>query len=272
MTGSMDPRNPQREPSRSRCRLSYCCVSANPYTDRRPDEDLQNHQPFLQNVDARNRLTPRPEMNEYSFMARASTASQTQPDTFRGTSKRERILRAAVDVFAQAGYFNAKVSEIAKAAGVADGTIYLYFDNKEDVLITIFREHTKHYIDSLKRELANINRPEDRIRTTIRHHLETLGNDRALAVVSQVELRHSLKFMKGFSQQEVADYLTLIREVVEKGQADGTFRRNLHPQLVAKSIFGILDEMVTSWILSEKDYNLGDQAEQIADLILTGLL
>jgi len=194
------------------------------------------------------------------------------PAPFRGTSKRERILRAAVDVFAEFGYFNAKVSQIAKAAGVADGTIYLYFDGKEDLLITIFREHTRNYLVSLERELVNIRQPEDRIRVAIRHHLETLGRDRALAVVSQVELRHSLKFMSLLSQQEVADYLNIIRKIVEYGQAEGVFRRTLHPQLVAKSVFGILDEMVTSWILSEKEHNPADHAEQIADFVLTGLL
>jgi TetR/AcrR family fatty acid metabolism transcriptional regulator len=91
-------------------------------------------------------------------------------------------------------------------------------------------------------------------------------------VVSQVELRHSLKFMSLFSQQEVADYLNILRKIVEHGQAEGVFRRHLHPQLVAKAVFGVLDEMVTSWILSEKDYALVEQAEQISDLILTGLL
>jgi TetR/AcrR family fatty acid metabolism transcriptional regulator len=198
--------------------------------------------------------------------------ARTATETFSGTTKRERILRAAVDVFAQSGYFNAKVSEIAKAAGVADGTIYLYFDGKEDLLITIFREHTRSYLESLERDLATVSRPEDRIRVAIRHHLETLGRDRALAVVSQVELRHSLKFMSLLSQQEVADYLGILRKIVEHGQNEGVFRRNLHPALVAKAVFGVLDEMVTSWILSDKDYTLGDQSEQVADLILTGLL
>src|SRR5438128_9087428 len=126
-------------------------------------------------------------MSIHSLMARAAEAP-------RPPSKRERILRAAIDVFAQSGYFNAKVSEIAKAAGVADGTIYLYFDGKEDILITIFREHTRNYLQSLERTIANIRRPEERIRAAIRHHLETLGRDRALAIVAQVELRHSLKF------------------------------------------------------------------------------
>jgi len=187
-------------------------------------------------------------------------------------SKRQRILRAATDVFAQNGYFNAKVSEIAKSAGVADGTIYLYFDGKEDLLVNIFREHTRGYLQSLERDLAQARRADERVRVTIRHHLETLGRDRPLAIVAQVELRHSLKFMALLSHQEVADYLNILRKVVEQGQNDGVFRRTLNPQLVAKSIFGILDEMVTSWVLSEKEYELAAQAEPVADFVLNGLL
>jgi TetR/AcrR family transcriptional regulator, fatty acid metabolism regulator protein len=188
------------------------------------------------------------------------------------SSKRERILRAAIDTFAESGYFNAKVSDIAKAAGVADGTIYLYFDGKEDLLVNVFREHTRNYLQSLEGAIRNARRPEERIRIAIRHHLEALGRDRALAVVSQVELRHSLKFMSLLSHNEVGDYLNMIRTIVEQGQAEGVFRRTLHPQLVAKSVFGILDEMVTSWILSEKDYNPADHADAIADFVLNGLL
>src|SRR3954454_13324908 len=208
-------------------------------------------------------------MSIHSAMAK-STAAATE--IARGTTKRERILRAAIDVFAQNGYFNAKVSDIAKAAGVADGTIYLYFDGKEDLLVNIFREHSRNYLQSLERELAHVKRAEDRIRIAIRHHLEALGRDRALAIVAQVELRHSLKFMSLLSQQEVADYLNMLRKMIEHGQSDGSFRRTIHPQLGAKAVFGILDEMVTSWILSEKEYDLAASADQIADLVLTGLL
>src|SRR5213082_4036381 len=193
-------------------------------------------------------------MSIHSAMARQNP-SPISAEVPRPQSKRERILRAAIDVFAQNGYFNAKVSDIAKAAGVADGTIYLYFDGKEDLLVNIFRDHTRNYLQSLERELAHVRRAEDRIRIAIRHHLEALGRDRALAIVAQVELRHSLKFMTLLSHQEIADYLNILRKIVEQGQNDGVFRRNLHPQLVAKAIFGIVDEMVTSWILSEKDYS-----------------
>src|SRR5215467_10316515 len=107
-------------------------------------------------------------MSIHSLMVRA--AELPRPE-----SKRERILRAAIDVFAQSGYFNAKVSEIARAAGVADGTIYLYFDSKEDLLISVFREHTRNYLQSLERDLANVKGAEDRMRAAIRHHLDALG-------------------------------------------------------------------------------------------------
>jgi TetR/AcrR family transcriptional regulator, fatty acid metabolism regulator protein len=190
----------------------------------------------------------------------------------RAAAKRERILRAATDVFARVGYFNAKVSEVAKAAGVADGTIYLYFESKEDLLITIFRDHARRYLRSLENELHDLPRAEDRIRRAIRHHLETLGSDRALAVVSQVELRHTLKFMSLFSHSEVGEYLNILRSLVEQGQTEKAFRASLNPHLVAKSIFGILDEMVTSWVLSEREYDLAEQAGPVADYVLHGLL
>ena len=190
----------------------------------------------------------------------------------RSGNKRARILRAATDVFAEVGYFNARVSQVAKAGGVADGTIYLYFRNKEDLLITIFREHAQSFLVSLERELRGVTDWSERIRCAIRHHLTTLGRDRALAVVSQVELRHTLKFMSLFSHAEVAEYLDILRQIIERGQAEGAFRASLHPQLVAKSIFGILDELVTSWILSEKEYDLAAQASHVADFVLQGLM
>lgn len=193
------------------------------------------------------------------------------PEVPASMNKRERILRAAVEVFARTGYFNARVSDVAREAGVADGTIYLYFESKDDLLITIFREHIRLFLAGLHEELEGLTGAEARLRRLIRFHLETLGSDRSLAIVSQVELRQSLKYMSEFSQHEIADYFNMIREIVEEGQDAGAFSRDHHPQLVAKSIFGTLDEMVTSWVLSEKDYRLADQAEGVAAFLLSGL-
>jgi TetR/AcrR family fatty acid metabolism transcriptional regulator len=193
------------------------------------------------------------------------------PEVPASANKRERILRAAVEVFARTGYFNARVADVAREAGVADGTIYLYFENKDDLLITIFREHVRLFLAGLHEELEGMKGADAKLRRLIRFHLETLGSDRSLAIVSQVELRQSLKFMTEFSNHEIADYFNVIRAIVEEGQVSGAFAHEHHPQLVAKAIFGTLDEMVTSWILSEKDYRLADQAEPVAAFVLSGL-
>ena len=200
------------------------------------------------------------------------TASVVTSEVFRGTGKRERILRAAVDVFAQTGYFSAKVSDVAKAAGVADGTIYLYFQGKEDLLLTIFREYMTHYLGRLQETLAGVSDLVAQLREAVTFHLTTAGSDRALAVVFQVELRQSLKFMSLLSQGGVGNYLGMLKQLIERGQVSGVFRRDLKPQVVANAIFGILDEMVTKWILSEKDYDLAEDAEQVTEFILRGLL
>jgi TetR/AcrR family fatty acid metabolism transcriptional regulator len=194
------------------------------------------------------------------------------PELNRSTGKRERILRAAVEVFAQTGYFNSKVSEIARSAGVADGTIYLYFEGKEDLLITIFREHMSSYLSRLTAALEEESSPEARLRRVVRFHLEALGSNRALAVVFQVELRQSLKFISILTQEGVNAYLGLLKRLVEEGQSTGVFRPDLQPQLVANSIFGILDELVTRWILSEKDYDLASASDGVFDLILRGVI
>jgi TetR/AcrR family fatty acid metabolism transcriptional regulator len=194
------------------------------------------------------------------------------PELLRGTGKRERILRAAVEVFARTGYFSSKVSEIARVAGVADGTIYLYFQRKEDLLITIFREHMVDYLARLAVVLEEEGQPEKRLRRLLHFHLESLGRDRALAVVFQVELRQSLKFMSMFTQEGVNEYLGVVKRLIEEGQASGHFRRDLQPQIVSNSIFGILDELVTRWILSEKEYDLARDSDAVFEFVLRGLI
>jgi TetR/AcrR family fatty acid metabolism transcriptional regulator len=192
-------------------------------------------------------------------------------EVFRGTGKRERILRAAIDVFARTGYFNAKVSDVARAAGVADGTIYLYFEGKEDLLITIFREQSRAFLAGLREHLGRLGGADERMRALVRYHLETMSADRALAVVLQVELRQSLKFVSLISHEELREYIETIREVVEEGIRAGVFREIPHRTMIANSIFGMLDELMTTWILSEKEYAPADHAETIAGFILRGL-
>ena len=185
--------------------------------------------------------------------------------------KREAILRAATRVFARNGYFNSKVADIARVAGVADGTVYLYFKSKEEILHSIFDRNTTEAIAEGRRQLAEIADPREKLRRIAALHLERLGADRDLAVVFQVELRGSTKFMEEFSAAGLAEYLQVIREAFEDGQRAGLFRRELNAKVVAKVLFGALDEMATNWILSKRRYKLAPMADQVLDIFLNGV-
>jgi TetR/AcrR family fatty acid metabolism transcriptional regulator len=187
------------------------------------------------------------------------------------TDKREAILRAAVKVFAQKGYFNSKVSDIAGEAGIADGTVYLYFKSKDEILHSIFDQAMDVFIDEGKRELALLDKPVDRLRRIAEMHLERLGADRDLAIVFQVELRGSIKFMQEFSAAGFADYLDVIRQTVEEGQRSGVFRNDIKPVIAAKILYGALDEMVTNWILSKKKYQLAPMAGEVLKTFFGGM-
>ncbi len=188
----------------------------------------------------------------------------------RSDDKRQRILQAAVKVFARKGYFAAKVSEIAKRAGIADGTIYLYFRNKEAILVSLFDEIMAEHVEQGRRELARVGTPAERLRIVAERHLSLLGGNRDLAVVFQVELRQSTKFMKRFSASWLKDYFDLLDHAIEDAQQAGSLRSDLPRKLVARAFFGALDEMVTSWILADKDYDLARWAAPLVDLFLNG--
>jgi TetR/AcrR family fatty acid metabolism transcriptional regulator len=186
--------------------------------------------------------------------------------------KREALLRAAIKVFASKGYFNSKVSDIAGEAGVADGTVYLYFKNKEDILHSIFDRAMDEFIADGKRELASISGQREKLARIAELHLEKLGADRDLAVVFQVELRGSIKFMRQFSAAGFGEYLDIICSTIEEGQRTGVFTKNVKPVVAAKILYGSLDEMVTNWVLSDKSYPLAPMAAEVINVFFNGVL
>src|SRR5262245_38875138 len=185
--------------------------------------------------------------------------------------KRDALLRAAIDTFAARGFFNAQVADVARAAGVAAGTVYLYFRGKDDLLISIFERTMKEWLAEGRKNVDALSDPIDRLREIARLHLGRLGRDRALAVVFQVELRQSTKFMERFSATHLREYLGVIRDVIADGQARGVFRKDVNPTLGAKLFFGALDEMATNWILSRRKYSLAAESDAIVDFLVGGL-
>src|SRR5712692_4273348 len=200
-----------------------------------------------------------------------ATPRRTAAAKERANGKYEAILRAAIKVFAGSGFFNSKVADVAREAGVADGTVYLYFKNKDDILVSIFNYYMEEALAAGRASLAETDDPVEKLRRIVRAHLERLGRDRNLAVVFQVELRSSTKFMEQFSATKVAEYLEMIRSVIEEGQKRGVFRPELNTKIVSKVLFGALDEMATNWVLSRKRYSLTSTAEPVLDVFLNGL-
>jgi TetR/AcrR family transcriptional regulator, fatty acid metabolism regulator protein len=195
----------------------------------------------------------------------------TVPARLDRTDKRDALLRAAIDTFAARGFFNAQVADVARAAGVAAGTVYLYFRSKDDLLISIFERTMQEAIADGRRSVDALTDPVERLREIARLHLGRLGRDRALAVVFQVELRQSTKFMERFSSTQLREYLGIIRNVIADGQERRAFRSGINPTLAAKLFFGALDEMATNWILSRRKYSLVAEADAIVDLFVGGL-
>src|SRR5687767_2260618 len=196
----------------------------------------------------------------------ARKLSVVRPST--GGEKRDAILRAATKVFAQHGYFQSQVADVAKAAGVAAGTVYPYFKGKDDLLVSIFERSMREVLAEGRAAIDGIADPTERLRQLAHMHLGRLGRDRNLAIVFQVELRQSVKFMERFSSTLLRDYLGQIRAAIADGQQAGVFRADLNTTAAAKMFFGALDEMATNWILSRRRRSLESDADHVVDLFL----
>ena len=195
------------------------------------------------------------------------------PRRRRNSDKRERILRAAIEVFARNGFYDTRVSEIAKAAGVADGTIYLYFKNKDDVLISIFEDRISQLLAVLRDEVERAHGFEGKLRRVIELQLGLLEGQRDLAEVITVNLRQSSRLLKQYAQPLFTEYLEVVAGVIAEGQREGVVRDDVSPRVLARALWGALDGVALTWALggANKPDLLRRAAPQIASVFLDGL-
>jgi TetR/AcrR family transcriptional regulator, fatty acid metabolism regulator protein len=196
--------------------------------------------------------------------------SRMQPREHQRNDKRARILAAAVKLFAEHGFFTATVAGIAREAGVADGTIYLYFKSKEDLLIRLFDEKMSELLEQAKGELAKEPDAPARLRRFIHLHFSLVEKNPDLAAVLIVELRQS-ELVKGLEKAKLSAYLDLIAEVVREGQEHGRFAKDASPAVVKRAVFGALDELALAWLLSGRKSTLKKAAQEVANLFVRGL-
>jgi TetR/AcrR family fatty acid metabolism transcriptional regulator len=188
-------------------------------------------------------------------------------------NKHQKILQAAIKVFSEKGFYNSRVSEIAKEANVADGTIYLYFKNKDDILISLFEEEFGKVVRNMRTELAREKDALQKIKRFAITHLSIVSHHPHLAEVMGVEVRQSTKFMKEYVNQPFIEYLNIIRSVVIEGQETGLLRKDLTPGVMKRALFGALDEMARYWVLStKKKHRIDEAALQISDIFIRGMM
>ncbi|WP_157130781.1 TetR/AcrR family transcriptional regulator [Halobacillus mangrovi] len=185
--------------------------------------------------------------------------------------KYKQIIEAAVEVIAENGYHSSQVSKIAKKAGVADGTIYLYFKNKEDILVSLFQEKMGQFIEKIEQETTSRQTAEEKLLTLIETHFTQLAADHHLAIVTQLELRQSNKELRQKINEVLKRYLNVIDHIVDEGVEEKLFRSGMDRRLVRQMIFGTMDETVTNWVMKDQRYNIVGQAKEVHSLIVHGL-
>jgi TetR/AcrR family fatty acid metabolism transcriptional regulator len=185
--------------------------------------------------------------------------------------KYQRILDAAVEVIAERGYFKSPVSEIAKRAGVADGTVYLYFKSKDDVLRTAIDRRFDRFYQQIADAFVTIEGPREQLEYIALVHLESYQVNRSMAVLLQTEMRQSAKFIAEFSHRHLARYIQMVREIVRRGQDEGMFRKDLSDGVVAHCMFGTIDELVSSAVFTGRVYDAKVTAVQVIDVLLNGI-
>src|SRR3954469_2946 len=203
---------------------------------------------------------------------RPGRSATLQARATRTNDKRGRILDAAIRVFAERGFHSATVAEIARAAGVADGTIYLYFKGKDDLLLRLFDEKMTELLAEVKAAVAQERTAPGQLRRFIQLHLALVERNPDLASVLIVELRQSAQFLKAADRQKLAAYVDLIAEVVRAGQESGELDGNISPATVKRAIFGALDELALGWLLGGRRAGLKKTAGEVAEWLVRGLL
>lgn len=185
--------------------------------------------------------------------------------------KYKQIIDAAVIVIAENGYHQAQVSKIAKQAGVADGTIYLYFKNKEDILISVFQEKMAVFVSKLEQILEKDHSAAEKLKHMIESHFTLLASDIHLAIVTQLELRQSNTEIRLKINSVLREYLLLLDQILITGMESDEFDKDMDIRLARQMVFGTMDETITTWVMNEHKYELVELAPKVHHLLMKGM-
>jgi len=187
------------------------------------------------------------------------------------SSKYDRILEAAVKVFARQSFRQSTVAQVAREAGVADGTIYLYFKNKDDILVQFFSFKAKQVFDRFRQEVSGGIDSLAKLRNLICVHLGEFQRDPDMAIVYYVETHQISRLAEDQIREMGKMYHDIISDIVEEGQQQGLIRRDLYLGMVKRLVLGAVNETIGAWLHAGRSYDLISMAEPLADLLIRGI-
>jgi len=189
----------------------------------------------------------------------------------KATRRRQQILDAAVRVFAKNGFYNSKVLDVAREAGVANGTVYLYFPSKDDILMSIFEEQMSELIDYMKHEIQKESGCLNKLRKLVSMQMHLIETNRELTELLLVESRQSGKFLKSKAIDAVADYIDMLSDVLKEGITEGTIKKDIDVIIVGTMLFSAVEGLATRWILEGASYSLDKAADMVIKVFLDGI-
>lgn len=186
-------------------------------------------------------------------------------------ARRLSILQAAIETFAQQGFVASRTRDIAARAGVAEGTIYLYFESKDELLLTAFRETVREFSASVERLLDDPRPFAERLTDFIESQFVQIERDPALASVLLFESRQSTKFYGGSVRDVLRSYATAVERLLQSGIERGEVRDDIDLPLARRLLIGSLEEVELNWLLSDRSRPLTPLARRVAKTLVMGI-
>lgn len=188
----------------------------------------------------------------------------------RSKARREEILKAAQKVFAQKGFQEATVSDVAQEAKVSETTIYEYFSTKEDLLFSIPMETTRKAME-LESFLHYVRGAANKLRAIIYHYIWFYQSNLDYASVVMLILKQNRNFLNTEAYQTIREGFRIILSVIEEGIASGEFQEDTDPYLVRHVMLGAIEHIMIRRLLLGKPDDLLKYVDPLTDLVIEGI-
>ena len=189
----------------------------------------------------------------------------------RKIARRESIMQAAIEVFSKKGFQAAGISEIAQTAGVADGTIYQYFKNKEDLFFSIPIEKTNEFRSQVGLHLEGITGAFNKIRKFVWFFLYFFKTNPDYGRLLMLEMRVSKSFVKTETYNFLKQSVRPVLDIIIEGQKEGVIRTDVDIYVLRHLVLGILEHMVSRWLLKDAEYDIVEHYQEVSRILVDAL-